>query len=70
MEQIVSKFFLTWKRLGGTWDRLYVDTGASNPHLRSMLNSLESLTNDTLEVQLDDGGDRTIRLKVLRDDRD
>ncbi|MDJ0724558.1 MAG: hypothetical protein QNJ38_05545 [Prochloraceae cyanobacterium] len=70
LEQIVSKFFLTWKRLGGTWDRLYVDTGASNPHLRSMLNSLESLTNDTLEVQLDDGGDRTIRLKVISEDRD
>ncbi|MDJ0717168.1 MAG: hypothetical protein QNJ54_23620 [Prochloraceae cyanobacterium] len=67
LEQIITKLYLTWKRLGSTWDRLYVDTGASTPHLRSLLNCLESLTTDTMEVQLDDGGDRLVRLKVMNE---
>ena len=43
LEQAVAKLYTTWKRLGSLSDRLYVDTGASNPHLRSMLTCLESL---------------------------
>lgn len=65
LEQTVGKLYTTWKRLGNLADRLYVDTGASNPHLRSLLTCLDSLTNETIEVQLDDGGERTIRLKVI-----
>ncbi len=68
LEQIISKLFLTWKRMGGTWDRLYVDTGASTPHLRSLLNCLESLTSESLELQLEDGGERTVRLKIITED--
>jgi hypothetical protein len=53
--------------LGNLADRLYVDTGASNPHLRSMLACLESLSGETIEVALDDGGDRSVRLRVITD---
>lgn len=65
LEQTVAKLYTTWKRLGSLADRLYVDTGASNPHLRSMLSCLESLTSDVIEVGLDDEGDRVVRLKVM-----
>jgi hypothetical protein len=65
LEQFVAKLYTTWKRLGSLADRLYVDTGASNPHLRSMLTCLESLSGETIEVALDDGGDRTVRLRVI-----
>ncbi len=65
LEQAVGKLYTTWKRLGSLSDRLYVDTGASNPHLRSLLNSLESLTGDVIEVELDDTGQKTVRLKIL-----
>lgn len=65
LEQFVAKLYTTWKRLGSLADRLYVDTGASNPHLRSMLACLESLSGETIEVALDDGGDRTVRLRVI-----
>lgn len=65
LEQLVAKLYTTWKRLGTLCDRLYVDTGASNPHLRSLLACLETLSGDTLEVPLDDAGDRVIRLKIL-----
>jgi hypothetical protein len=68
LEQMVGKLYTTWKRIGSLSDRLYVDTGASNPHLRSMLSSLESLSGEIIEVQLDDGGDRTVRLKVITED--
>ena len=67
LEQTVGKLYTTWKRLGTVADRLYVETGASNPHLRSLLTCLETLTNDTIEVSLDETGDRLIRLKVISD---
>jgi hypothetical protein len=67
LEQTVGKLYTTWKRLGTVADRLYVETGASNPHLRSLLTCLETLTNDTIEVALDETGDRLVRLKVMSD---
>ncbi len=70
LEQAVTKLYTTWKRLGSLCDRLYVDTGASNPHLRSLLASLETLTNEVIEVQLDDAGERTVRLRVMAEGED
>ena len=67
LEQSVAKLYTTWKRLGKLSDRLYVDTGASNPNLRSLLTCLESLTSEVIEVQLDDAGDHLVRLRVMAD---
>ncbi|NEO85392.1 MAG: hypothetical protein F6J87_14255 [Spirulina sp. SIO3F2] len=68
LEQLVAKLFTTWKRLGNLADRLYVDTGASNPHLRSMLMSLEGLTGEVIEVPLDEVGEKTVRLKIMSEE--
>jgi len=68
LEQTVAKLFTTWKRLGNLADRLYVDTGASNPHLRSLLACLDPLTSETIEVQLDEEGDRLVRLRVMAEE--
>ncbi len=65
LEQTVAKLYTTWKRLGNLSDRLYVDTGASNPHLRSMLTCLETLTGEVIEISLDDAGESIVRLKIL-----
>ena len=65
LEQTVGKLYTTWKRMGSVADRLYVETGASNPHLRSLLTCLESLTNNTIEVSIDESGDLIVRLKVI-----
>ncbi len=65
LEQIVGKLYTTWKKIGKSADRLYVETGASNPHLRSLLNCLETLTTDTIEVKLDESGEQIIRLKII-----
>lgn len=67
LEQTIGKFYTTWKRLGSLSDRLYVDTGASTPHLRSLLSCIESLTGEVIEVPLDDEGERIIRLKIMTD---
>ena len=70
LEQTVGKLYTTWKRMGSLADRLYVETGASNPHLRSLLTCLDNLTNETIEVHLDEGGDRLVRLRIMSEDND
>ncbi len=67
LEQAVAKLYTTWKRVGSLADRLYVDTGASNPNLRAMLTCLESLSTEVIEVQLDDAGEKIVRLRVMTD---
>ncbi len=64
LEQTMTKFYLTWKRLGSLVDRLYVDTGASTPNLRSLIASVERLSSEIVEVPLDDG-DNSIRLRIM-----
>ncbi len=68
MEQCVVKLFSTWKRIGKLSDRLYVDTGASNPYLRSLLSSLEMLSGEVIEVDLDESGESSVRLRLLGHD--
>jgi hypothetical protein len=68
LEQFAAKLFTTWKRLGTLSDRLYVDTGASTPNLRSLLTALEGLTQEVIEVQLDESGERSVRLRILNND--
>lgn len=68
VEQLTAKLYTTWKRLNSLSDRLYVDTGASNPHLRALLTCLETLTSEVIEVDLDDAGDRTVRLRIIDQD--
>lgn len=67
LEQTVGKLYTTWKRLGSLSDRLYVDTGASTPHLRSLLGCVERLSGEVIEVALDDTGEQIIRLKLMTD---
>ena len=68
VEQSIAKLYTAWRRVNNLAERVYVDSGASTPHLRSLLAHLEPLTNETLEVQLgetDSPLSRTIRLKIL-----
>jgi len=67
LEQAVIKLYTTWKKLGQTADRLYVDTGASTPNLRSLVACVERVTGKSIEVSLDDTGSNNIRLQILND---
>ena len=64
LEQTIAKLYTTWKRVGSLADRLYVDTGASTPNLRSLLSCLEPLAGEVMEIQLGGGIERTIRLQI------
>ncbi len=64
LEQTIAKLYMAWKRISNLSDRLYVDTGASTPHLRSLLNCLEPLGSEVMEVQLGGPTERTIRLQI------
>jgi hypothetical protein len=68
LEQNVGKLYTNWKKLGSFADRLYVETGASNPHLRSLLSCLEKLTSEAIEVRLDEGGEKIIRLRITTEE--
>lgn len=74
LEQTMAKLHTTWKRLGKLSERLYVDSGASTPQLRKLLQSLEKLTNDTLELEWGSGDNNLhpvlIRFKVLTEVHD
>lgn len=68
LEQTVTKVYSTWRRLANLTDRLYVDTGASTPHLRALLTCLDKLARNVIEVPMEEESDRTIRLQVLTDE--
>ena len=68
LEQSVAKLYTLWKKIGSISDRLYVETGASTPNLRSLLSCLEKLTSEVIELRLDDGGDKMVRLRIVSDE--
>ncbi len=69
LEQTIAKLYTTWKRLSSLAERVYLDSGASTPNLRSLLDALNNLSSETLEINLGDptggGFSKTIRLRVL-----
>lgn len=64
IEQTIAKLYMTWKRISNLSDRLYVDTGASTPKLRSLLECLEPFGGEVMEVQLGGATERTVRLQI------
>ncbi|MEO0967222.1 MAG: hypothetical protein AAFX80_02515 [Cyanobacteria bacterium J06639_18] len=64
LEQMIAKMYMTWKRINNLSDRLYVDTGASTPQLRFLLECLEPLGSEVMELQLGSAGERNIRLHI------
>jgi len=64
MEQTIGKLYMTWKRIGNLADRLYVDTGASTPNLRSLLSCIEPLGGEIMELHLSGTTEHQIRLQL------
>jgi hypothetical protein len=71
LENTIVKLYTTWKRVNSLSGKLFEDTGASTPHLRAMLKSLERLSSESIEFYFGDprgeNFSHTIRLK-LEDD--
>lgn len=70
MEQTIAKMYMTWKRIANLADRLYVDTGASTPHLRSLLECIEPLGSQLMEIQIGstETTERTIRIQLTEEE--
>ena len=45
-----------------------METGSSSPNLRSLLTCLERLTSEVIEVKLDEGGEKLVRLRVMTEE--
>lgn len=68
IEQFVIKLYTAWSRLNRLTERVYVDSGASTPHLRSLLDALAPLASALLEVNLGDLSSHfahVVRLQIL-----
>ena len=68
LEQAATKLYTAWKRMNKLSERVYVDSGESTPHLRSLLRALEPLCSELIEIQLGDANSaasRQIRLRIL-----
>jgi hypothetical protein len=71
LEQATAKLYSAWTQMNKLAERVYVDSGASTPHLRRLLNHLEPLTSQTIEVQLGDADSplsHMVRLQLLSAD--
>ncbi|MEM1168459.1 MAG: hypothetical protein AAGJ08_05085 [Cyanobacteria bacterium P01_H01_bin.35] len=67
LETTMAKLYTSWKRVGNLSERLFVDTGASTPHLRHLLGCLDKLSSNVIEIALNDINNQTIRLQILSD---
>ena len=68
LESAVLKLHTSWRRLGGLQERLWVESGSSTPHLRELLNALQSLSGSTMRVSLGElAGGKRLRLQIVEE---
>jgi hypothetical protein len=68
LESAVLKLHTSWRRLGGLQERLWVESGSSTPHLRELLNALQTLSGSTLRVSLGElAGGKRVRLQLVEE---
>ncbi|MGF1570609.1 MAG: hypothetical protein ACFCVD_21460 [Nodosilinea sp.] len=71
IEQTAAKLYTTWKRLNQLAERVYVDSGASTPHLRALLEALAPITSETVQVRIgeaDSVTSQTVRWRLLMEE--
>ena len=68
LESAVLKLHTSWRHLGGLQERLWVESGSSTPHLRELLNALQTLSGSTLRVSLGElAGGKRVRLQLVEE---
>ncbi len=71
VEASVLKLYLSWKRLAGLQERLWVESGSSTPYLRDVLNALQSLSGHTMKLSLGEiSGGKKLRLQIVEENFD
>jgi hypothetical protein len=68
LEAAVLKLHTSWRRLNGLQERLWVESGSSTPHLRELLNALQTLSGNTMRVSLGElAGGKRVRLQLVEE---
>ena len=68
VESAVLKLHTSWRRLGGLQERLWVESGSSTPHLRDVLQALQTLSGTTMRVSLGElAGGKRVRLQIVEE---
>ncbi|MFZ0407822.1 MAG: hypothetical protein WAM11_06915 [Cyanobium sp.] len=71
VESAVLKLHTSWRRLGGLQERLWVESGSSTPHLREVLQALQTLSGTTMRVSLGElAGGKRVRLQLVEESPD
>ena len=71
IESAVVKFYLAWRKLGGIYEKLWLESGTSTPFLREVLEALQTITGSTMRVSLGElAGGKTIRLQIVEEAAD
>lgn len=52
VEQAASQLNRSWQRLGDLHERLWLESGGSTPHLRQLLEALESLSGNPIRISV------------------
>ncbi|MFM9088078.1 MAG: hypothetical protein ACKOPT_08050 [Cyanobium sp.] len=71
LERAVLQLHTSWRRLGLLQERLWLESGSSTPHLRTLLQALQTLSGSTLRVSLGElAGGKRVRLQLVEEGAD
>ena len=71
IESSVLKLHCAWQRLGILYEKVWLQSGSSTPHLRNILEVLQTLSGSTLRVSLGEiSGGKKIRLQIVEEPAD
>ena len=65
VEQAASQLNRSWQRMGDLHERLWLESGDGTPHLRHLLETLESLSGSPMQVSIGAlGGQERLRVEI------
>ncbi len=68
IESSVIKLHSAWRRLGDLYEKLWVESGSSTPHLREVLSLLQTLSGSTMRISLGElAGGKKLRLQIVEE---
>ncbi len=68
VEASVIKLYLSWRKLGGIQEKLWLESGSSTPYLRNVLDALQTISGATMRISLGElAGGKKIRLQIVEE---
>ncbi len=71
IEASVLRMHTAWRKLGELYEKLWIDSGSSTPHLRAALDALQTLSGARIKVSLGElSGGKKVRLQIVEESPD